>query len=513
MVLIKFIPQSVKDTVPVAIAGPVAAVLALGVYFAFASYVSVLAAYALMVAIVGVLFWVSPRASLTLLFSSMFFQYFWIGVFLTPPGDYDLLGSLTLTNALIIYTVFFASLFYLAGHWGEVSVDLKRILLLALIFMIVVCIYAVLGIIRTEFGYVFTYLKTYSGAFLFIVIGAAYSLRVKVKDVLSISMGFGILMALYGYIEFIRPHETYTFVHMTEWMRFKYAAVVTKGGVSFPTLQSVVDYLTVSFLNLSGSFGLDFSMLRPIGPVFHFINFAYALAFCTLAAMMAGRIGIAIFLISMLVIIGSKGALILVFFPLLALILIRVSGSDGFSFKAILAALGLYTSVVFVYGSLSHDNHFLGLLAGIKGFLHNPLGHGVGIGGNASENVLNAKAAGADFKTDGSMVGESAIFVLLYQTGLLGFLSFFLYWKSLIVKTRTVFSGATDSLSAKEGIIIPVALAVLLANGLFQEEAFSPHAWGLWLILTGIAFSVVGEQPAVEEPEKKVPIYKNILRG
>jgi hypothetical protein len=49
-------------------------------------------------------------------------------------------------------------------------------------------------------------------------------------------------------------------------------------------------------------------------------------------------------------------------------------------------------------------------------------------------------------------------------------------------------------------VILPIALATLAVNGLFQEEALSPAGWGLLLFIA--AFASPSLPPANEDGRK-----------
>jgi len=467
-----------------------AAIGLLGACFALASLVKLAAAYFFVVAALAVVsFWAFPRFSVCFLLASVFFQYFWIGVFFTQFDSFSTIRCITLGNAVVIYTIFLSSVVYLLMHWRELPVSARNLLWTAAAFTVVILAFFIVGWVRSSLGSAFYYLKSYSGIMLFLVIGCAYGIRLDAREILGIAAGFGVIMATYGYLEFLFPYQTYSFVHMTEWLSYKHAGYMGREDLVFTTIQDAVDYFTVSFLNLSGAFKLDLAMIRPAGPMFHFISFAYAMAFCFIAALVGNRLWTAIYMFLMLVLIASKGAMILALFAILAFILLKLSDRQHQLYACVLVALGCYIVLVLFYGYHTNDYHFLGIQAGIKGFIGNPIGQGLGIGGNASSEISTIKRSGIEFSNAKGLVAESALVVLLYQTGILGFLLLTLVWKQMVSATLSL-AGARDgfSLGAKN-FIICVVLSTLYANSIFQEEVFSPHALGVWLVITGAILS------------------------
>jgi hypothetical protein len=126
-------------------------------------------------------------------------------------------------------------------------------------------------------------------------------------------------------------------------------------------------------------------------------------------------------------------------------------------------------------------------MGGINGFLRNPIGHGLGVGGNFSNALVTVDWA--EFPKTGADFGlESAVGVLLYQMGAAAFVLPLLYWQA---GRRLLEAPATD----RPRLLMVAALVFIFANGIFQEEAFAPAALGLISLFTGI----VAAQPQRKE--------------
>ena len=136
------------------------------------------------------------------------------------------------------------------------------------------------------------------------------------------------------------------------------------------------------------------------------------------------------------------------------------------------------------YGSTHGDYHVLGMIAGVKGFLHNPFGQGLGLGGNLSSTTVNVNWEHAQRVGATSVPMESAIGVMLYQMGI-GRLVFFGFLAALAVAAYRLLVKTGDL----DFLFSFVAVVALSANAVLQEEAFySPLALGLCMLLTGTAF-------------------------
>ena len=83
--------------------------------------------------------------------------------------------------------------------------------------------------------------------------------------------------------------------------------------------------------------------------------------------------------------------------------------------------LVVYASAGIVTGIQTADYHVIGFIGGLKGFLANPIGRGIGVGGNLSIDMatrLDWSRSQSLGHTDVAV--ESAVGVLLYQMGVFG---------------------------------------------------------------------------------------------
>ena len=476
----------------IAVILPLASVLVLGLHFYLASIVSAHFALALLLPLTVISFIVWPRFALCLLMAGSLFQYFWIGVFMDRITGESEMQAMSLTNPMVTNVLFLCSCLYLAQRWKGLPYGLKRAFVLGAIFVGVCAVFFVLGAARESFNSAFLYLRTYSGALIYLVLGAAFGLRLPFASVLKLLTPFGLLLAVYGYVEMLYPYDLYAFVHLTDFLHMKFASISNgHANLVFYGIEDTMDFLTVPFLNLSGTFGLSVSALRLVGPLFHFISYGYALAFFFLIGVISGRLWVGLLMVPVFVMIGAKGPIMLVLFTLGALLINRVFPDVSKTLKTLNVVLVLYACAVIAYGIASHDNHFDGFMSCVRGFLGNPLGHGVGVGGNMSDTSTKAQQAGRDLMAAvGDFPVESAIGVLMYQAGAAGLLSFLLFWRW---RSRQARAFAIETQQQQVGkvtvIVLPAVLAILLVNALFQEEVFAPTGWGFWLLLIGVVLA------------------------
>jgi hypothetical protein len=246
-------------------------------------------------------------------------------------------------------------------------------------------------------------------------------------------------------------------------------------------IRSNFDMLVVDFLNTPLLGELNIKIHRLLGPNLHPISFAYAVAFFSLVMIAAGRSYYALIAVPLLLLVGSKGALVMVMLTVCGFIASRFIRGRGFLwlFAACLAA---YAVIGVVIGLQATDWHVIGFLGGIKGFFHNPFGHGLGAGGNLRLDTTQIDWERSQRLGETDVGVESAVGVLLYQMGIAGIAVLlavlWIGWRLWSLYTR---SG--DRLTG----IAALGLFTIVVNGIFQEEAlFAPLALGTMMALAGL---------------------------
>lgn len=269
------------------------------------------------------------------------------------------------------------------------------------------------------------------------------------------------------------------------------------------------DRFSFDFLNtpLLEGFGLS-KMLRIHGPNMHPISFAYGLGFLTLFLFSVRRPLLALAALPLLISCSVKGALIVVVFVAAGWISTRLLGAVVTLLLGFVALIA-FAVVAIRVGLQIGDYHVIGLMGGLNGFLENPLGRGLGVGGNLSESYFSIdwSAAQAAGTIDGAV--ESAIGVLLYQMGIAALVPLAFYF-AMALKAWRLYASSGYLTQGLAGF----GVMVVLLNGLFQEEAlFAPLALGLMLSLTGLVIgshvrtqAVAGEDAAPEQHTRYQPV-------
>lgn len=324
------------------------------------------------------------------------------------------------------------------------------------------------------------YFRTLSSGVLLMVAGLYFGRTCGWRAVLRGTGAVTLAAALYGWVELGATEWLYDAIHYQTFLDLKYA-----DRQSFDNILAIIETFTRSFLNFPLFSQLGLTSFRLGGPNLHPISFAYVLTIGALVAVLRRRWWqLPVFLLPMAE-IGAKGPLLLFTLSLLLLALHAATRSTRLTGLAALGGSLAYILGGVAYGLRTGDYHVIGLMGGVGGFLRNPLGHGLGAGGNfgaAADTGFawqSTQAFGADFGL------ESSYGVMLYQIGIGTFLLTAFY----LLAARNLVKGPF--------ILAPLMLAMVLVNGVFQEEAFSPYAIGLIALLAG---ALTAEEP-VEDKE------------
>ena len=197
-------------------------------------------------------------------------------------------------------------------------------------------------------------------------------------------------------------------------------------------MRSYLDTLEIDFLN-TPLIDLDFKLYRLVGPNFHSISFAYALTFFAIVLAAARRWWWPLLVLPPLLVIGSKGALMTLALTL-AFLALGVVSSHVPELVLVYFTLAAYACAGIAVGIRAGDYHVIGFIGGLRGFLANPLGRGIGAGGNLSLTVSSFDWSRSQQLGHTDVALESAVGVLLYQMGIAGFVVLgVLFWIVLML--------------------------------------------------------------------------------
>ena len=244
--------------------------------------------------------------------------------------------------------------------------------------------------------------------------------------------------------------------------------------------RNLLDTMSVHFLNTPLLGDYSFTILRMNGPNIHAISYSYVLAFLMILMLMSSRWMLALLIVPLLMLASAKGSLIMIFLAFCALLARKLFGAV-FAYGSLIFVLIAYIGIGVIMGLQIGDYHVLGFMGGVYNFFGNPIGNGLGDGGNLVSNFgkLDWPAYQAAGRTPVAM--ESAVGVMLHQMGVATFALLAIYfWIAL--QTYKVSLKSQIALHS----IASFMLMIIVVNGIFQEEAiFSPLALGIVMALNG----------------------------
>ncbi|MCJ8055945.1 hypothetical protein GB928_019865 [Shinella curvata] len=441
-----------------------------------------------------------PAGMPTVIACAFLFQNLVVAWFTPFVPDDDTFDALRGANFVILMTIF--GLFLAASPQARVRAlpALRPWLIFTFALCGIITLYLALGAVRGSPKDAIIYFRnniTPVACFHIALIAASLyrlDMRVPVACLCTIAVG-------YGYLEQIFRMDFLAIFHGDLYVQRGLKEQIEAGvwekalrETGF-VLRGLEDTMTATVFN-TALFGDALPRIfRNGGPNFHPISYAYALSLSSAWLLFRGRWLLPLAAFPLLLVIGSKGAAFLLAVALAARMTYRPSHAR-LTLLIVTVLATAWTVAAIAYGARHGDYHVLGLIAGLRDFLGNPLGQGLGIGGNLSSTSVNLDWDRAQGEGAAAVPVESAVGVMLYQMGIGSFVFFgFLATLAATAARRLTETGRSDFLFAF------VAVVTISANAVLQEEAFfSPLALGLALLLTGVSFGNSIREASDPEP-------------
>lgn len=425
-------------------------------------------------------------AIFVLLFQNLFVSI--LSPYLSSPSELEFVKGY---NFLLCSVMWLGTLaLYLLRRRNHCQ-EINRIMWWGIIVLATVMLYFVIGFLQNPLAASIYLRNIVLPLFLFqLALLTTATFEVRITPFL---VAVGVALLLCGYLElmfrdfWLEITNGYTFWRFDELKATHSGVWEAEMRATGKVPVDLKDRFRFSFLNtpLLEDFGLS-DILRIFGPNMSPISFGYGVGFFVLFLFSVGRPLLAVSALPLLVLCSVKGALIMVIFVCAAWVSTRLLGPVVTLLLALLA-LVVYAIAAIHIGLQIGDYHVIGFMGGWNGFLQNPFGRGLGVGGNLSEGFFSIdwSAAQQAGTVDGAV--ESATGVLLYQMGIAALAPLGFYLAMALKAWRLYASSGNLTLGlASFGVI------VVLVNGFFQEEAlFAPPALGLLCCLTGL---VIGNQ-------------------
>lgn len=355
----------------------------------------------------------------------------------------------------------------------------RRIALLACAAIGVSTAYAAYGATLSSPASAAVYLRAATGMLLMLLVGLDLG---RLWGFRAVAIGYlvSLLAGLcYSALEVADPAWFYEAAGNLPFMNLKYGPA--EQDWPFHTARDLIATRTSVLFNVTGS-ETSLMSFRFGGPNIHPVSYAYVIAMGGIAALGLRWRWSIVPVALLLAAIGVKGAMLAFVSTLGFWALWQWTGWPRLMLAGMAAFVVAYATAVILVGLGSGDFHVIGLIGGFEGFLRNPLGHGIGVGGNLSD-AARAGIDMAELQNSGAEFGlESAIGVLLYQLGL-GLLAHFVALGALLAAARPRNGWRHARPRDTDAIFIGVAMTMV--NGLFQEEAYTTYALGAALLFAG----------------------------
>jgi hypothetical protein len=383
-------------------------------------------------------------------------------------------------------------------NWRTLPRTVRQLLVATFIPLIFVGVYLVVGLLIDPRSAVVYLRNVVTPTLLFqaCLVAAVLSPGALQRTLLPI----GALAIAYGYAELLWRDGLYGLLNMNSYLALRAqqegdaAYWVAQMQETGRVMRSMHDAFRVTLFNTPLLSDFDIELYRLLGPNSHSISYAYALTFFSLMFVCQRRFLMGLAAVPLILFIGSKGAVI-------ALVLVIVGCSAGGYLRrpvlmgAFVVVVAAYVGAALVIGMQIGDYHVLGFWGGVNGFLQNPIGHGLGAGGNLSAATTRIDWSHAQQVGATGRAVESAVGVLLFQMGVASVVVLGGY--AVIARASWRAAAAAQEHTSR---VAAFGILVLLGNAVLQEEAlFAPLAMGSFVIAAalriGAAEAVRGAAP------------------
>ena len=430
---------------------------------------------------------VLPAGVPFLIATSFLFQNAVIAWYTPLIADNTTFDAMRGANFVILMTAFAA--FLAASFQARVRViaPLRAWLVAAIALTGVVTIYLGLGMVRGVPQDAIVYFRNTITpiACFYVAITAASIYRV---DLGRTVLWLGTAAIIYGYCElfftmdFLGLFHGDEYIQRTIWRQIQTGVWEKALQQTGFVLRGLEDVMTTNVFNLPILADVFPKVFRVGGPNFHSIAFAYALSVMSIWLLFNKRRLLPLAALPLLLVIGSKGAMMMLLMAIFVRMFMPLIGVRLTLLLMVIGAIA-WVAAAIAFGIGSGDYHVLGLFAGLREFVANPFGQGLGFGGNLSSTSVNINWDLAQAEGAAGTPMESALGVMLYQMGI----GSFVFLGFLGVLVRTAWRAFRDS--GKLAILfLFVSVVAISANAVLQEEAyFSPLALGFCLLLGGVS--------------------------
>lgn len=427
--------------------------------------INVLIGYSLLIFFLSLLFFSKYKVFLVYFYCwSVLFQNAFIAYSADLISSEFTFGVLHGTNFLI------TSVLFILVSLQRFKTNFKSILFLASILaLLLLYVYCIIGFANYGLKNSLGYFRLFSMVFMMFWIGVYFSTVIREQNFRSVLLWifFITLLSIVG--QFFFPRLFITLMNDTDYYRLK-------GDAN--SMEEVIRILnTNTYFNIP-ALG---SAIRAPGFIKSFISSAYFIVCLSIVLFWRNsRFLVWITFLVMSVCVASKGAFLCFFIFLLLLFL---NHKFNLSLQTSLFLLLFLWIPIIILGYHANNEHLIGFVSGTK-YL-DTIGNGLGFSGNLSDVRLTSHNGGPlpdlGYWTRFYNGSESALGVLFSSLGVASLIYLFLLFKLLLNIYPQLKSNKQDYLA--------LLSIIMIFQGIFQEEAFSPYAFGLVIFVTGFYYN------------------------
>jgi hypothetical protein len=456
------------------------------------------------VLLAGLCAWCMPQVAIVAIVFALLFQNTFVSLVVdhvVNDDDFDVIRGYNFVTIAVTWLVFTAT--FLA-NWKRRNTAIDPFVKVLAALFVILGIYFLLGFAFYGMTAIVYLRNIVTPLLLFQICMLAFLSRpIRLGQALTI---LSILLLVCGFVEFFWRDE---------WLGLTngYAYWERSAGPNYVTMAydkklqdtgivatGLLDSFRITLFNSPLFADYDLDVLRLFGPNMHAISFAYALCFLSIFALYRGHFALTAALFVLLVLTSAKGPLILFLLVGASWLNFRLFGAK-FAFFCHCLVMIAYAVVGIIVGMGLGDYHVIGLMGGLDEFFANPVGRGIGAGGNLSAEFVNIDWPAAQAAGRTPFAVESAVGVLLSQTGVFAFAVIGAYiwiaWRVLLIARTT-----GNDLHAAAAF----ALLTMIGTGLFQEEAyFAPLALAMFMALAGMIVGAAGRSGLQDRPFGRPP--------
>lgn len=434
-------------------------------YFAFAALVY------------SALFLFSPKVAFLSYCVSLFFQsslISWVSPIFDDRSQLSVVQGLNFITLSLLALISIIFLFY-NGYFKK-NHYFRKDLRLVFVCSLLAFFYFAYGVQKNGAVNALIYFRNVVAVPMLICVGWYLGRRMRV-DIALYYISFLLSSALvYGLIELFFARELYSALNADTFFSLKF-----DGRYTINTLDDLLEFARRPFLNLAVLKEVGLETFRVSGPNMHSISYAYIMSFAVMFFFVRGNFLRALASIVILLSVQAKGPIIVLILAFVGLYLIGRADKKGWwLFVGLIAS---YVVAAYIIGVQTRDFHVIGFRGGLLGFVANPVGYGLGAGGNLARESFSW----SDFQNAGAAAFgvESAIGVMLYQIGAATFIFVFCFLRYAVKS----YKALSNSLVWEKYRIVPLMAFVTIFNGIFQEEAYNPFALGMLFLIQSMLVS------------------------